>query len=66
MSGPMTKESAEAYLEMQGFKLLIDTVKIRVPKHRATFSPEESAAIDFLIRYFSDQGITMNFQYQKA
>lgn len=65
MNEPMTKERAEAFLRERGFKLIINTVQISVPKQSWQFNPEESAAIYFLIQYFSNKGIEVNFQYEK-
>lgn len=66
MNEPMTKAKAEAYLEQRGFKFCVDAVQIWVPKRGSTFSLDESAAVDFLIQYFSDQGITLRFHHEKT
>lgn len=66
MTESMTKELAEAYLRERGFKLVIDAVQISVPKRSYQFTPEESASIYFLIQHFSNEGIEVNFHYEKS
>ena len=66
MNEPIAKKKAEAYLAERGFKLRINAMEIWVPKRARQFSYDESAAISELLQYFSDQGVEVNFHFEKA